>query len=124
MQTLQTQDRLLVYGSSKTPGICWMRAFHTSLGIVAVFSELPTNPGLSVTNGAEDIVQACLPFGIHPDEAIFLEHYAPFSYNSPAEDHRFARIRLTDKGRVSWEHFPTQTVVQLLGEAFLQATPA
>ena len=119
----QTLNRPLLFGSGKSSGVCWLRAYHTHLGTLMVFTELRTNPGLSVTNGAEHLVEECRRLGVNPQEAILLEHYGPLAYG-PNEPHRFSRIRPSDQGGVAWEHFPTSAVVSLLGEAFLAEQPA
>lgn len=118
------QNSVLGYGDSGLPAMCWLRAFRSEAGLVVVLTELKQNPGMSVTNDAEGAIKnACRFLGIQPDEALFLEHYGPASYEVE-ESHRFARVRISGTGRAEFEHMPLDAVSALLGgEALAQDAP-
>ena len=44
--------------------------------VVIIGTELPDNPGISVTNWAEELAtQVCAKFTIDPDRLVWIEHY-------------------------------------------------
>jgi hypothetical protein len=45
---------------------------------MVICSELPDNPGTSVTNFVEELAAlVCAHYGIRPDKLIWIEHYVP-----------------------------------------------
>jgi hypothetical protein len=58
---------------------CGLRVIPLHDGRTAVIcSELPDNPGTSVTNFAEDLAAlVCAEFGIDPKRLVWIEHYVP-----------------------------------------------
>ena len=114
------EDDTLSYSWKHTgahEGHCRMRVFNTPLGCVVLFSELADNHGPSVTNAAEDVVQAAAArLGIRVDDAIFLEHYGDFSYTAGrGGEESFTRICLSASGSATFQHWPNSLALDLLG---------
>jgi hypothetical protein len=70
-------ERILpYYGSLRQRSLCWLRLFPSSGGTVVIFSEIPGNPGASVTNAIEyaalTVVEA---YAIAPNKLTVFEHY-------------------------------------------------
>ncbi len=59
-----------------TPAACCLSILHSEEQTIVVFTELPDNEGMSVTNAAEDIAtQVRREFGLDPDQTRWIEHY-------------------------------------------------
>lgn len=57
-------------------GRCVVRIWDSVEAVVVMLTELPDNPGMSVTNACEDIAtQIVQDFGINPHRTRFIEHY-------------------------------------------------
>jgi hypothetical protein len=55
---------------------CLVRIWDTGESGVVMLTELPDNPGMSVTNACEDIATRIVQdFGINPQRTRFIEHY-------------------------------------------------
>lgn len=68
-------------------GKCGLRITPLRDGRVAVIcTELPENPGTSVTNFAEGLAaMVCAEFGINPAKLVWIEHYAAQAPNLKAQ---------------------------------------
>jgi hypothetical protein len=54
---------------------------------VVICTELPDNPGTSVTNFAEDLATlVCRRFRIASDKLVWIEHYPPSASHGPKAD--------------------------------------
>lgn len=85
-------------------------------GNVVVATELPDNPGQSITNAAPVLaMQVCKYYEIAPDQLIWIEHY---SHQSNHEE-TFDLIEFTFDGTVlsppEWRHLSKHDVEQLFG---------
>src|SRR6185503_8773416 len=56
---------------------CRLRFFEAPTGdVVVVATELPDNPGMSITNAAEELAgTVCRDYGIDPERLVWVEHY-------------------------------------------------
>ena len=65
-------------GFHGSPGTCEIKIVH-ALGLAFVIcSEIPDNPGRSVTNMAEAIATAvCKEYDLNPNRMVWIEHYPP-----------------------------------------------
>jgi hypothetical protein len=75
----QRLHALYEYGPNKTDPAdrvkCLVRIWD-SARVSVVVTELPDNPGMSVTNACEDIASRVVQdFGINPQRTRFIEHY-------------------------------------------------
>lgn len=71
---------LYEYGPKKIePNVrarCLVRIWDSVVATVVMLTELPNNPGMSVTNACEDIATRIVQdFGINPQHTRFIEHY-------------------------------------------------
>jgi hypothetical protein len=73
---------------------CGLRILRlTDRRVAVICSELPDNPGTSVTNFAEDLAGlVCAQHGINPEHLVWIEHYPP---DNPRHGLR--------RGRASWD---------------------
>jgi hypothetical protein len=56
--------------------VCGLRLVRDEERVVVVLTELPDNPGMSVTNACEEIAtQVRRAFGLDPDQIRWIEHY-------------------------------------------------
>ncbi len=72
------QDYLFAYKSpANVGGVCHIhRRFLFDKRILIICSQLPDNPGRSITNCVEDLAfQVCQTFRIDPDNLVWVEHY-------------------------------------------------
>ena len=69
---------------------CRLRLFWRKATAVAIVTELPDNPGMSVTNYAENLAtEIAQRYGIEPGRLVWIEHYPqrdPAVYNDPELD--------------------------------------
>jgi hypothetical protein len=71
---------LYEYGPNKTDPAdrakCLVRIWDSVVATVVMLTELPNNPGMSVTNACEEIASRVVQdFGIKPQRTRFIEHY-------------------------------------------------
>lgn len=61
------------------PAACALERIDVPDGrVVVIATELPDNPGVSITNFAEELATiACLRFGIETERLVWIEHYPP-----------------------------------------------
>src|SRR5437763_13794637 len=70
-----------IQGKFTMPGHCHLRVLRGKLQALVVATEIPTNPGKSVTNTVAYIATlAVKQFGLDPKQTLFIEHYTPESY--------------------------------------------
>ena len=84
-------------------------------GNVVIATELPDNPGMSVTNAAGPLaMQVCQFYEIEPKNLVWIEHYL----EEPDEKERFDRVSFSfDSGRLvspRWRRISKEEVAQLL----------
>ena len=61
---------------------CGLHIVREGTQLVVVLTELPDNPGMSVTNAAEEIAsQVRREFGLDPDQTRWIEHYPERYYH-------------------------------------------
>ena len=106
-------------GGFEMPGVCRVRLFsHAEMPSLSVLiaTELPDNPGPSVTNAIAGIAaQACARFALDPRYVAFVEHY------DDEDGERFAIVRfdLNDTPRLNrpqWSHTTRSDVEALIGQ--------
>ncbi|MGB3298592.1 MAG: hypothetical protein WBA76_10015 [Phormidesmis sp.] len=78
-------------------------------------SELPDNPGMSVTNAAGALaMQVCQYYEIEPQKLIWIEHYP----EEPTHEETFDRVTFSfDSGRLAdpqWRRIAKEEAHQLL----------
>ena len=78
-QGLLLDERLHYLGYGRNPSHCGIRVYVVGDGMVVVISELPDNPGTSVTNAIEQIASELLPNLVGDpnrlDTITWIEHY-------------------------------------------------
>jgi hypothetical protein len=107
------------------PAHCRIRIFYDpDRPVVVIATELPSNPGTSITNRAEVIAsEVCRRYSIDPDTLTWIEHYLgdPRERVDSAAGEHFSRAEFQrDAGRrlVSprWYHMPKRRVETLIGQ--------
>ena len=77
---MQKIDKDYVYQMPgyRTEAHCWLQIFEDGDQTVVIFSELPDNPGRSVTN-ASDWLATCVvqEYALDPAKTRFIEYYPP-----------------------------------------------
>lgn len=97
--------------------ICHMRTFARGALTLVVLTEIPVNPGKSITNCFEllatDVVRR---LKLDAGEVHFYEHYTPDSYPGAGSE-RWARVHLIWDGirfiAPEWEHLPPERAREL-----------
>jgi hypothetical protein len=85
-------------------------------GNVVIATELPENPGASVTNAAERYASAiCEEYGIPPKDLVWIEHYPPEMDGMPES---FDRVEFEgqEEGRIGppkWSRLSPNQVARL-----------
>lgn len=97
---------------------CRMRYYRHQGADVLIATELDDNPGMSITNAAEDVYRtAATMFGVNLDKAVCIEHYAKpidtfdlvlLDAESPP---RWRRITVEEVERITGDFFDTLTTV-------------
>lgn len=109
---------------------CRLRSYAGGQQTVVIASELPDNPGMSITNAAAELAtQVCQRYGIDPECLVWVEHYgatATTSYRQdPPETYDLVTFTWTGKGfaQPRWAHSSREAVAQLISRvAELEAT--
>jgi hypothetical protein len=119
-------DRELRYqGRDGRPALCRLRVFAGLVGTVAILTELARNPGMSVTDAAEEAIAAAAgilreDLAQDPGTVVWLEHYDRGSYHlgflDVPEGERFSRIRIED-GQATWEPLPGPLLEEMIGRS-------
>lgn len=102
---------------------CRIRFYQHDGQQVVVATELSDNPGMSVTNAAEDIAtQLVAQYGLDVDRLVWIEHYW-----YPDEGHSFDQVRFTwDNGKASqprWRRLTFEEAERLTGDDALTDHP-
>lgn len=118
------------YGGShhREESICRLRIYQTEdMEAVVIFTELPDNPGMSVTNAAEILANSVsVDFEIYDDITTWIEHY-PDEYfekygrepHGYGETYDFILYECTDDGvchNAHWQNTNKQEIEELLQE--------
>ena len=110
-------------GLGTFPSVCRLRAFEVEdAPTVVIATELPQNPGTSVTNAVQDIAVQAYKWLERPQRGITLiEHYEKDSTERYAQE-RFAHVMFehTEGGRFSgstWRVITKEEVERLIGQA-------
>ena len=91
---------------------CRVRHYRYQGVDVLIATELDDNPGMSITNAAEDVFRtAATMFGVNLDKAICIEHYA-----KPIDT--FDLVQLDDSGAPHWQRIAVEEVERLTGDFF------
>lgn len=84
---------------------CGLRLFTAPTGdSVVIATELPDNPGMRLTNAAEEVAGAvCQDFGLDPERLVWIEHYperlAGDNYGHQSEPATFDAVTFTWDGQ-------------------------
>lgn len=100
-----------------------IQQWETRLGTIVLMTELPGNPGVSVTNAVEWLIpMIARALSVCVEDTIWIEHYpeSPDTKRGPSFGTRptFDRVRLDASGHPSWEHFPDSLLAGLLDLRF------
>ena len=125
----QTTDQEFHYlGLGTFPSVCRLRAFEAEdAPTVVIATELPQNPGTSVTNAAQDIAAQAYKLLERPAQGITLiEHYEQDGQERYAQE-RFALVSFehTDGGKFSgpdWRYLAKEEVERMVGQALTDKT--
>jgi hypothetical protein len=95
---------------------CRVRLYEHDGQQVVVATEIDGNPGMSVTNAAEDIAtQLVTDYGLDIERLVWIEHYC-----YPDEDHKFDLVRFTwEDGKASdpqWRCITFEEAERLTGD--------
>ena len=104
---------------------CRLRIYDTKAGAVVVLSELADNPGISVTNTAEELATGIAQrYALDPQTTTWIEHYGPFSYHAKDGDggdpdyETFDKITFTWRGNLAsgpqWKRLSPEQIKALL----------
>src|SRR5262245_33909543 len=93
-------------------GLCRVRIFVHSDSIIVLLTDLgDMNPGPSVTNAVENVIEALRGQGLVAGEAKFIEHYEDESLDAA----RFAIVSIRQDGQPTWHQVSDQEVMALAG---------
>lgn len=91
--------------------------WETPLGQVVMLTELPDNPGVSVTNAVGWLIPAvAAALVLSVDDTVWIEHYpsGDGSERDAAKRPSFDRVYLA-KGRPAWAHYGPNLIAEMLG---------
>lgn len=110
---------------SPKKGDSWCRVrigVHATMGTMCLITELPDNPGASVTEGIEYLIQSLVDtfeWVLDRTRTMWLEHYPA----CPAYDHdRFERVSWDVSNQIVWEFLAAPLAVDLLRQFGVPAT--
>jgi hypothetical protein len=108
-----------------------VEADRESGSFVVILTELPDNPGMSVTNAAEEIAAAVVTANALPSSrTVFIEHYETGARGTPSDPHTFDLITFShddpepvlragrwsvELGEPSWSALDRASVETLIG---------
>ena len=108
-------DTIFTWYSETVKTDCWcrLRIYKITLDhLVVIVSELPDNPGRSITDEASKLINlVCYQFGLAPYKVMWIEHY-PVGYLKDDETYDELRQGL---GKVSSKRINKQKLEVLLG---------
>jgi len=111
-QSMKTLDVIHQYKPYRS-GIeahCRLRVYEHQGSTVAVLSEPPDNPGMSVTNAAEWLLpRVAQQYGL-PAETIWIEHWQ----RQQGEPDTYDLITLTSSGSPAWRRLSATELAELL----------
>jgi len=98
---------------------CRLRVYQHGTTTVLLVSEIPENPGTSITNRAEALATALVRQYAQGPDWVWIEHYPP----QGGLEERLHEVRFTwdERGRASnpqWERISREAVVALIGTDF------
>ncbi|GGJ44631.1 hypothetical protein [Deinococcus roseus] len=111
------------YASTQKVSHCHLEVYVKEQRAVVVWTELLSNPGMSVTNAAEELADAVVELlkdlMFQVPKPVFIERYDARSYGDPADQERLSRVVLSRDARgkhrgASWValQLPLQQVLQ------------
>lgn len=109
--------------TTRAPARCRLRIYDTDAGAVVVLTEIADNPGISITNTAEELAtEITAAYDLDPAAAAWIEHYTPDSYREPnTRFETFDRITFTWKGKTAsapqWRRLAGEELRDLLPDA-------
>ena len=126
LRTLIEEDERFGYnGLGGQRSTCRVRLFNSEQTgqIVAVVTELPTNPGSSVTNSVENLATAITEqFEIEPERFLMVEHYPAEQHAGSTFDASYSRVNLKHDARhgfikasPAWTPLDAEAVASLTG---------
>jgi len=92
------KPQALPYPSMRQPATCHLRVLRRETHTVVIATEIPDNPGASVTNAASDLAtKAVRDFSLNPRRTQFIEHYTPDSYGerNPHDPETYDEVTFT-----------------------------
>lgn len=100
-----------------TPARCGLRLLQSDAGALVILTELPDNPGMSVTNASEEIASlVATRYDLDPASTTWIEHYPPRPGIDRAET--YDEITYTWTGRTAsaphWRRIAGETVERLI----------
>lgn len=98
--------------------VCRLRIWQRGRATVAMMTELPENPGTSVTNQAEVLAtQVCREFELWPSLTRWIEHYPPGdSFGESFDEVTFTLDPHAGLTRPRWRRLTRAEVARLIGE--------
>jgi hypothetical protein len=97
----------------KNDGIFWLRLYQGELKYIAVITEVPGNPSLSATNGAEHIADYVLSrFGIAAEDLVFFEVWPRGAL--PTIGPQIHRVQF--HGSLKWDKLTMSDLEQYIGD--------
>jgi hypothetical protein len=117
-------DDLYLYRSfNACPSYCWLRIYTAPRQHVVLATEMPENPGISITNAAERLaMEVTRTFGLAFDALAWIEHYPERqgSHGHPPLPASFDLVTFmrTAQGlqRPEWRRLSKVQVEQVLGQ--------
>jgi hypothetical protein len=105
---MQTLDTTFTYKPANA-GIearCRLRAYAHDGKAIFLLTELPDNPGMSVTNAIDQIATKLLAqYMVEPSEAIFIEHY-PADSARPQDTYDEVTLNCRQRATLDGKHHP------------------
>lgn len=109
MKIVDTILRFQICPRTRSDGICRARVFVSSAGVSLLLTDLGDfNPGKSVTNAVEAIVQTALENGLVDSPAHVVEHYERDS--GPSLD----AVTFSENGGPNWSNLSIHEAIELL----------
>jgi hypothetical protein len=115
---MKTVDRRLDYkGLHGCKSFCNVKFFAPCVDdkVVVMFTELPDNPGTSITNWIEHLIQTVMDHYDLPRNSVWVEHYPASKIRGETYD----LVRMSRTGSVDWQHITKQDFLDLISPAEL-----
>jgi hypothetical protein len=131
------QDVVFPYrGYHGSPSQCRIRLYEHASGdgrVVVIATELPSNPGTSITNRAEHLAgEVCRRYSLDPARLLWIEHYPDRrvlgrKLRDPLLEEHFDVVSFHREGAVfskpKWTRLRREQVERLIGQALPAETP-